>query len=49
LDGCILRDSVGNEIVLEITGRKFKAIWSQFDPIRDLDVKAEFTEIEKIK
>ena len=49
LDGCILRASSGNEIILEITGRKFKAIWGQFDPIRDLDVKADFTEIEEIK
>lgn len=49
LDGCLLLDSVGNQIVIEITGRKFKAIWSQFDPIRDLDIKAEFTEIDKVK
>ena len=48
LDGCIIRDSEGNQVILEITGRKFKAIWSQFDPIRDLDVKAEFTEIEEL-
>jgi hypothetical protein len=49
LDGCILRDSKGNELILEITGRKFKAIWGQFDPIRDLDVKADFTDIEDLK
>lgn len=48
LDGCIIRDAKGNEIILEITGRKFKAIWGQFDPIRDLDVKADFTETEEI-
>jgi len=49
MDGCIIRDSKGNEIILEITGRKFKAIWGQFDPIRDLDVKANFTETEVIQ
>lgn len=49
LDGCILRDAVDNQMILEVTARKFKAIWGQFDPIRDLDVKAEFTEIEAIK
>jgi len=49
LDGCIIRDSKRNEIILEITGRKFKAIWGQFDPIRDLDVKADFTETEEIQ
>ena len=44
MDGCLLLASNGNEAVLEITGRKFKAIWGQFDPIRDLDVKAELSE-----
>lgn len=44
LDGCILLKSKGNQLILEVTGRKFKAIWGQFDPIRDLDVKADFTE-----
>ncbi|CAN2190332.1 hypothetical protein MCERE85_00511 [Candidatus Nanopelagicaceae bacterium] len=49
LDGCILLESKGNQLILEITGRKFKAIWSQFDPIRDLDVKADFTESLELK
>ena len=49
LDGCILRGSRGNELILEITSRKFKAIWGQFDPIRDLDVKADFTEAKEIE
>ena len=46
LDGCVLRDVLGNRIILEITGRKFKAIWGQFDPIRDLDIRADFSENE---
>lgn len=48
MDGCILRDVSGNQIILEITGRKFKAIWGQFDPIRDIDVKADLTDSETI-
>jgi hypothetical protein len=48
LDGCILRDVLGNQMILEITGRRFKAIWGQFDPIRDLDVRADFSENEVI-
>jgi len=46
LDGCIVRSVEGNQVILEITGRKFKAVWGGFDPLRDLDVKADLTEIE---
>jgi len=48
LDGCFIRSTVGNQVILEITGRKFKAIWGGFDPLRDLDVKADLTELELI-
>lgn len=49
LDGCLIRSVQDNELILEITGRKFKATWGEFDPIRDLDVKADFTELETIQ
>jgi hypothetical protein len=49
LDGCLIRGVQDNELILEITGRKFKATWGEFDPIRDLDVKADFTELETIQ
>jgi hypothetical protein len=48
LDGCMVRAVEGNQVILEITGRKFKAIWGGFDPLRDLDVKADLTELEVI-
>jgi hypothetical protein len=48
LDGCVVRASEGNQVILEITGRKFKATWGEFDPLRDLDVKADMTELEVI-
>jgi hypothetical protein len=48
LDGCLIRSVQENELILEITGRKFKATWGEFDPIRDLDVKADFTDLEVI-
>ena len=38
----------GNQVILEITGRKFKAIWGGFDALRDLDIKADLTELEVI-
>jgi hypothetical protein len=49
LDGCVVRSAVGNQIILEITGRKFKCIWGEFDPIRDLDVKADMTDFEVVQ
>lgn len=49
LDGCIVLTSRDNQLILEVTGRKFKAIWGQFDPIRDLDVKADFTENSELE
>lgn len=48
LDGCVVRAVEGNQVILEITGRKFKATWGGFDPLRDLDVKADLTELELI-
>ncbi len=48
LDGCLVRAVRGNQVILEITGRKFKAIWGGFDPIRDLDIKADLTELDSI-
>ena len=48
LDGCKVIASDGNQIILEITSRKFKARWGQFDPLRDLDVKADMTEVDVI-
>ncbi len=46
LDGCMVRAVEDNHVILEITGRKFKAVWGGFDPLRDLDVKADLTELE---
>ena len=49
LDGCIVRSVLGNQFILEITGRKFKSTWGDFDPIRDLDVKADLTDLEVVQ
>ena len=49
LDGCIVRAVIDNQFILEITGRKFKAIWGEFDPLRDLDIKADITELEVLQ
>lgn len=46
LDGCLLRSTKGNRLIIEITGRKFRAVWGNFDPLRDLDVRANLTELE---
>lgn len=46
LDGCLLRSTKGNRLIIEITGRKFRAVWGSFDPLRDLDVRANLTELE---
>jgi len=47
LDGCLLLESDGNFVTIEILSRKFKATWQGFDPLRDLDIKADFTESKK--
>ena len=49
LDGCIVRAAIDNQFILEITGRKFRAIWGEFDPLRDLDIKADITELEVLQ
>ena len=46
LDGCILRSTKDNKVIIEITGRKFRAAWGNFDPVRDLDIRASFTDLE---
>lgn len=48
LDGTLLKKVSGNKAILEITGRKFKAVWGGFDPLRDLDIKADLTELDEI-